>query len=263
MLTEQQRTFFDTFGFLVLRQAFSPEEIGEISREFEEVLDVDRQGRVFDGQKRQAVLAFVEQRAGLTKLVEDDRIYCVIEELLGSGFVWIGSDGNLYVGDTRWHPDNAETYPRIKVAFYLDRVTKDSGCLRVIPGSHRPPLRELLKAQWPKDDPAESPYGVSGSEIPSYPLESEPGDVVVFNQGLWHASYGGKSGRRMFTLNFGAKPQTEADYDNLRRTYHNNLTNISKMQRTQTGRVYTDSFLGSEAPRIHSVVAELVEMGFK
>jgi ectoine hydroxylase-related dioxygenase (phytanoyl-CoA dioxygenase family) len=142
--------------------------------------------------------------------------------LLGREFVWIGSDGNLYLGATRWHPDNAEGYRRLKVAFYLDALTKGTCCLRVLPGAHIPELATRLKDRWPKEDPMESPYDVKGSQIYS-PLESGSGDIVFFNQGLLHSSYGGKTGRRMFTLNFGAKPRAEADIHNLRRTYQANI----------------------------------------
>jgi hypothetical protein len=263
MLSPEQLNHFEVFGFLVWRQAFSPEEIGDISDQFDSALREDRQGEDFPGDKRQGVLGFLEQREGLRRLVEDDRIFLTVEQLLGPDFVWIGSDGNLYVGDTRWHPDNAEPYRRMKVAFYLDPVTKDTGCLRVIPGSHTPELATRLKELWPKEDPAESPYGVKGSQIPCFPLESQPGDVVFFNQGLFHSSYGGKTGRRMFTLNFGAKPQAETDYDNLRRTYQFNIKSIEDMGFTKRDRIYTDAFLQSDSPRIQSMVGELVKLGFR
>ena len=62
----------------------------------------------------------------------------------------MGSDGNYYVGDTAWHPDGLGEYlyGRIKVSFYLDGVQADTGCLRVIPGSHRQQLHEALRPLW-------------------------------------------------------------------------------------------------------------------
>ena len=69
--------------------------------------------------------------------MEDDRVYGPVEQLIGEPPLWIESDGNLYVGDTYWHPDGHVTRPLwIKVALYLDPLTEESGCLRVIPGSH-------------------------------------------------------------------------------------------------------------------------------
>ena len=262
MLTSQERLFFDTFGFIVRRQIFTADEMAVVSDRFDEVLDEDRGGQEFPGEKRQGVMGFVEQRSDLTRLVDDDRIYNVLEDLLGPGFVWIGSDGNLYVGDTHWHSDASDPYPRIKVAFYLDPVEKDTGCLRVVPGSHRAPLHDRLKDNRPTDEVEESPFGVGGSEVPSFPLESRPGDVVFFNQNLWHASYGGKTGRRMFTLNVGAKPTTDDHLTYLQRMHEINRSHfIADMQFTQTGRVYTDAFLNSESPRIRGMVAVLVKLG--
>ncbi len=263
MLTKEQLNHFDTFGFIVWRRAFSPDEIATIIAQFEDVLAEDRQGQTFKGDKRQGVHGFLEMREDLRKLLEDDRIYETVEQLLGPDFVWIGSDGNLYVGDTRWHPDNSAEYQRVKVAFYLDPVGAHTGCLRVIPGSHLPGLGDQLRDAWPIDESGESPFGVSGSEIPYFPLESVPGDIVIFNQRVFHSSYGGRTGRRMFTLNFGAKPTSEADFDNLRRTYQSNIKNQHEMGYTKRDWLYTDEFLQSGSPRIHSMVAELVELGFR
>jgi hypothetical protein len=125
MLSAEQVLHFETFGFVLLRQAFSAQETAEISREFDEVLEADRGGRVFEGLKRQSIIGFIERRPGLTHLVETDLIFEAMEQLLGAGFVWVGSDGHLYIGDTAWHPDSPTAgYRRIKVAIYLDPVSK-------------------------------------------------------------------------------------------------------------------------------------------
>jgi hypothetical protein len=75
MLTTQQLVHFETFGFVVLRQAFSADEMAAISRDFDEVLAEDRRGIAFPGDKRQAFIGFVEQRPTLTALVECDVVY--------------------------------------------------------------------------------------------------------------------------------------------------------------------------------------------
>ena len=265
MLTKEQIAHFETFGFVIRRHCFSESEMEEICRAFDDVLTEDRQGRPFDGAVRQAVLGIIEKRPLLSGLVEDDRIYQPLEQLLGPGFVWIGSDGNLYVGDTGWHPDGSDLdYGRIKVALYLDPVTKDTGCLRVVPGSHRMPLHgalDPLKGQ--RRDPDHQPFGTDGSGLPCFPLESEPGDVVFFNQNLWHAAYGGRTGRRMFTMNFGAQPNKDAHIEYLKRQYEGNLRHVENMQHTQSGRIYEDAFLYSDSPRIQGMVGKLVELGFK
>jgi hypothetical protein len=254
-----------------MRHYFSAEEMREITHLFEEVLAEDRQGQRFNGEKRQAVLGFVEKRPRLIELVEDNRIFEPLEQLLGPEFTWIGSDGNLYVGDTHWHPDGSNLhYLRIKVAFYLDQVTRETGCLRVIPGSHLPPLHDQLKPlmerrnhQTPEQgNKTTTPFSVGERDIPAFPLESEPGDVVFFNQNLWHASFGGRTGRRMFTINFGQKPTQDEHFDYLKRVYQSNLKHIEMMQYTQRSQVYEDAFLHSDRPRIQGMVGTLLALGF-
>lgn len=44
--------------------------------------------------------------------------------------------------------------------------------------------------------------GVPGNEIPAMALETQPGDLIMFNLQLKHASFGGNSRRRMFTFLF-------------------------------------------------------------
>jgi ectoine hydroxylase-related dioxygenase (phytanoyl-CoA dioxygenase family) len=149
MLSDEQKRFYETFGFLVLRQLFSSDEMAEIRREFDDVLEEALGGNAFTGRARHMVLGCVERRPGLARLIEDDRLFGAVEDLLGPDLVWITSDGNYYVGDTQWHPDAGgllPSYHLIKIALYLDPVRADSGCLRVIPGSHREPFHGTLRA---------------------------------------------------------------------------------------------------------------------
>lgn len=256
MLTPAQMVHFETFGFLVLKGIYSTSEIADISAVFDHLLERDRQGRPFTGEQRQGVLGFIEKHPVLTQLAYDDRIYEAMEQLLGRRFVWIGSDGNLYVGSTQWHPDHSNyACTRIKVAFYLDPVRRDTGCLRVIPGSHHPEWHRLLHSVINGNMLEMEPY-----RIPFYSLDSDPGDMVIFNQKLWHASFGGKTGRRMFTLNFGGYPTSDEQIADLRRTYQSNLNFIKSNQFTQNGHIYEDSFLHHSHPRIQSMTAVLVEL---
>ena len=289
MLTSAQISHFETFGFIVSRQAFSPDEVAGITREFTDILEEDRKGQAFAGEQRHAVLAFVEKRPLLRKLVEDDRIHGPIEQLLGPNFIWRGSDGNLYVGDTAWHPDAVGIdlkFTRIKVAMYLDPVSADTGCLRVVPGSHRLPLHDDLEPMryWrvkqtiaegrgsEKDleqfrdilgEDEEPIFGVQPEDLPGFPLESEPGDLVFFNQHIYHGSFGGHVGRRMFTMNFAEAPKTDEHIELLKREYAGSSVARDALQYTKTDRTYEPEFLYSDSPRIQSMVAKLIELGFE
>ena len=62
MITAEQRAHFETFGFLVMRQVFTPDEIAVMTREANEIMDEERGGRPFDGEKRQFVQPFFERK---------------------------------------------------------------------------------------------------------------------------------------------------------------------------------------------------------
>ena len=116
----------------------------------------------------------------------------------------MGSDGNYYAGDTGWHSDGghkAGDPMHIKLLFYLDHLTRDTGALRVIPGSHwlfgDYYADTLQKAIGHSQDL----WGMGGAEIPSVALEVTPGDLAVSNHNTKHAAFGGGIRRRMFTMN--------------------------------------------------------------
>lgn len=256
MIPAEQAAFFQTFGFLALRQAFRPEEMESIGRAFDDLLDRDRQGRPFPGERRQALYGIAEKSPLLTRLVEDDRIYGTVEQLLGPGFIWLCSEGNLYVGDTGWHPDGTRlNYPPMKVSLYLDPVAKDTGCLRVIPGSHRLPFHEDLRSV--------TKAGVPGPDVPCFLLESQPGDVLFLNMNLWHASFGGRPGRRHLAVNFVPEPTSDEHTAILRQNHQTVLSLIQKLQYSQPGRVFEEAFLQSDRPRIRRLTARWVELGLK
>ncbi len=196
-ITPQQKHFFDTFGYLVV-PGLLKDEIDWISDEFEAVFR-DR-GIVHDGTQRSVVVPFIDQRAHLCTLLDHPAIVNLIGGLIGENFNYLGGDGNFYAGDTRWHSDGFHlvgTY--LKVAFYLDPVARSSGCLRVIPGSHRTDLRDSWAARKARD--ATTLWNIAEDQVPAIALESQPGDVVAFNHNLMHAAFGGSKRRRMFTMN--------------------------------------------------------------
>ena len=85
MLSEQQIDHFRTFGFLLLPQLFTADEIGEIRRAADELWREERGGGPSQGEY-QHVAPFIESSRDLSGLVEDDRIYLTIRQLLGRRF---------------------------------------------------------------------------------------------------------------------------------------------------------------------------------
>lgn len=201
-LTPQQLQFFHTFGYLGF-PGLMADRIEEITREFENVWAArggGHGGKKHDGTARSCLVPFIDQSVKLSALLDDPRILGIASSLLGDDFNYMGSDGNYYVGETGWHSDG--WHPKvlhIKIAFYLDPVGRNSGALRVIPGSHQTSDAFANALQKVGKSPQE--FGVAGHEIPAIALETQPGDLVCFNHNIKHASFHGSKARRMFTIN--------------------------------------------------------------
>ena len=83
MLTEQQVSHFNTFGFLIFRQLFSPDELKTISAEFEHTLTSAYRHDPFDGTHRHWVRTIGAETPFLASLLEDPRFCKPTEQLYG------------------------------------------------------------------------------------------------------------------------------------------------------------------------------------
>jgi hypothetical protein len=202
-LTEPQVALFETFGYLSF-PALMADRIEEIVRAFETVWEGrggGHNGRPHDGQRRSCIVPFIDQSERLASLIDDPRILGIATSLLGDDFNYMGSDGNYYAGDTGWHSDGWHKDIRhIKIACYLDPLTRDTGCLRVIPGSHLIQDEYAIRLQ-KEVGRSQEIWGVSGRDVPAAALETQPGDLVCFHHNTKHAAFGGSGRRRMFTIN--------------------------------------------------------------
>ena len=255
MLTSEQISHFKAFGFLLLPQLFTPDEVSLMRGEAIGLLDEQREGRAFDGVATQTIMPFFERRPSIRGLLEDDRIYGTVEDLLGPGFILVLTEAHLSVGNTQWHGDNRTrgVLPNVKMGIYLESVKSDTGCLRVVPGSHRSPLFESLaplKLQY--DDPTATPLGTLGPDVPCIALESEPGDLVIFLEEIYHAAFGGRTGRPRIALNFEAAPSNDARIENMRTEY----AKTTYMYRP------AKSLLESDRPRLRDMAMPLHDLGF-
>lgn len=269
MLSQQQRDRFDAFGFLFFKRVFSDEEIVGINEEADRLWAEDKARPDFKlgNDNSQHTSLFIEANPKLSWIAEDDRIYETANDLIGPEMVWANSEGNVTgYGEARWHPDRRNMapgdldYPRLKVMLYLDEVTADKGALRVIPGSHKNPFHDSLYPMLQKQDngkdwdtipeaknPNNMPYGVAGDQMPCHVVESRPGDVLFFNQCLWHAAYNAWEDRRYIALKFAAKPTTDQHIATLR-WYSNGAFTPH------------EAFLNSNSERLRGLVAPMAEL---
>ena len=253
LLTEQQLRFFETFGYLALRGLFR-DEVDKLNDAFRDVWTANGGG--LDGaaddldERLTIVVPFVDQHPYLCSLIDDPRIYDIGVSICGEDFNYMTSDGNVYSGDTPWHSDCSHGAKlSIKLAFYLDPLDVASGSLRVIPGSHLKGGRfsQMLNAVDYYRAPAdartglpEKAWGVPGQDVPAVALETEPGDVLIFQHELKHASFGGGTRRRMFTINM-QKRQPDDDLEPVRKS-------VGNLSRHLMERAYGDVMLQTASP---------------
>lgn len=222
-VTSQQKAFFDTFGYLIFR-GLMKDRIMEITEEFNAVFNKmggNFNGKEHDFKKTSTIVAFLGHSEKLASLLDDARVVEICSTLLGEDYNYLTSAGNKYVGETGWHSDTSmdKTWPgnlkSINLSFYLDPVTKDTGALRVLPGSQfiGDQYTEILKEQIHTPHMMEQ-WGVSREELPAIPLDIRPGDLLVFNNYLKHASFGGGNNRRVLLVNF-SRHYTEEHMDEL------------------------------------------------
>ena len=241
-LSQQQLNFFETFGFLSLPGCMA-DSIDEVTDAFEQIWSErggGHNGKPHDGKQRSCIVPFIDQHERLCALLDDPRIEELLSSLLGDDFNYTGSDGNYYAGDTQWHSDGFDKEILfVKIAFYLDQLIRDTGCLRVIPGSHR---RGDEYAEKMEEDvrASEERWGIAGSEVPAAALEIVPGDIVVFRHNLKHSAFGGSERRRMFTINCSARA-TEDQIPQLRK-------NLSGLARFWIDRAYGEKMIATAGP---------------
>jgi len=247
-LSDKQVRFFNTFGFIKFPGLLA-NEIGAITQEFEDLWASHgggHHGREHDRIRRSALVPFVDRSEYLSTLLDDERVEGIGASVLGDDFNYQGSDGNFYVGDTEWHSDGYidRKYTSVKMAFYLDPVSHDTGCLRVVPGSHRvhdrfaEDLQKVLPSS--RESHVDEAWGVPGSGVPAVSLECKPGDLLMFNFSIKHASFGGDDRRRMFTINLQERYADE-DLPALRE-------DICKSARFWMERAYGDVMVSTASP---------------
>jgi hypothetical protein len=254
-LSEQQVNYFNTFGFLILRQHLTADDLERINPEFNAAIEsLLPPGTEYDGKTRLGRLFMDADTPLLAALGDAPRFADVAEQLLGTAAICIGIAGNYYTGDTRWHSDSHSLdYSGVKFTIYLDPLGANSGSLRVIPGSHRNPM-------WGQSNLAQDTdliFGVQADEMPSYAFESQPGDVLAFLHPLWHSSFGGDARRRMMEVNYYADPVTPANVE----TFCHQMANNHKSSTERGIHMYPKYWRSVDDPRHQSWIRRMDQLG--
>ena len=197
-LTEQQIACFDDLRLLVFPGLLA-DRIDRIIEEFEAVWAALRRrarGRPHDGTQRSAIVPFPDQSDYLSSLLDDPRIHDIAASLLGDDFNYTSGDGNFYVGDT---PLALRRLRRPAPAEHQDRLLSRPGdegrpaACGSSPAAIASASRGASQLQREVRQSQEV-WGIPGDRCRPCRWRVVPGDVVVFNHNLKHASFGGSAG---------------------------------------------------------------------
>jgi hypothetical protein len=201
MLAQDAR-HFHAFGFVVLRRAFDADALRD---ELDRALDAGAPAAIATMRARVQYVPMMSSARTPTSLSLLDRFAATAAALLGGEVVPLRAKGMRYVGSTAWHQDSALDTASVGFAAYLEPLTETTGALRVLPGSHRRPFGAAAAAYF-----AELGAAMSIDSMPAFAIATEPGDVIVFDEHLFHASSGGTH-RRQWRVDYFLAPRSPAE----------------------------------------------------
>jgi len=203
------RNYFDTFGFIVIRNFLTMNDFEILSEEY------DHQYALRTGPKpdrdMQFLPNFVDSSALFTDYFFSNAMQNVYRYFAGEDYLYLGSDGSRFITSSfPWHRDWFTRVPIMKFNFYFNRDDYAGGKFCVIPGSNFPGdvyTAMIQKAMsWPMQNKKAGGLAENGwlpetvnyrqhlleqkqSGLPSVPhaeLTLRRGDVVIFDHRCVH-----------------------------------------------------------------------------
>ncbi len=199
MLDDQDVVEFGVAGVVALRRWLDPSALAE---EVDSALaggfrSGSRTNVGSAGNEFQYVPMMCERTPVSLSLI--DALAAPAARLLGGDVIPTRAKGTRYFGGTAWHRDSDLDVASVGFASYLEPLEAHSGALRVLKGSHR-----SNSAKLPVDTT------MDGSRPAGQAIATMPGDVIAFDEHLWHWSVGGHN-RRQWRVDFVADPVSTDD----------------------------------------------------
>jgi len=220
-VTEAMIEQFETLGYARLTGLLSPEWIAEIRTAMEQIV-ADSFVHFESMPGKRGNKDMLHKYPAIRRLMDQSPIAPAAAALLRSRTVRSYEDVLIYV-EEGWedrggsHQDSP-TWPLkgsqfANIWFSLEKVTADTGSLRVVPGSHRGPFYEPVHLGEDRlKDFEHDRYLFTGGPTPDvdadperFPVtvvETDPGDVVIFHPTCLHQGWGTPIGgpRRTITI---------------------------------------------------------------
>jgi hypothetical protein len=190
--------WFRSFGYLVLRGFFEPRLVEELRTEMVRTMLGVHGDRYYERPPMSGMAGHYTCLLGpwaprTVELVDSRPLVGLAERLVGGCVLPSPCDtqGILYFDHAGWHNDTGIGIRGVKFVAYLEPLAGDTGALRVLPASHR--LQDAALGHLYSLD-------LNVPDVPGQVLATEPGDLIVFDQLLYHASWGGKDRHQWSTM---------------------------------------------------------------
>ncbi|AZN40191.1 phytanoyl-CoA dioxygenase family protein [Paenibacillus albus] len=203
-LTDTDRFIFESWGYIVIPDVLSPEEVQaclEASKRIHDAAGTDGFGQVGRGY---------ETELALEKLMDHPAVMPKVRGIYGDRFI-MQSGWNTKqpafgpVGG--WHQDGSGAYDFKKLSFHIpllqlrasflltDQTKPRMGNMELIPGSHR--------AQVPMPDSIRKEKGdISIGHV----ICAKAGDVLLFHNAVWHRTYAHDGDYDRYTMHYIYSP---------------------------------------------------------
>ncbi len=207
MLSDWEVGQFHVLGYVILRGCLSAEEVEQVQIAFERVIATAPRYDYFGNGGTRMLAPFVQADETFDALIDHPTLMQAMRAIDGTEFLYVGgSDMWSNLDDTPWHTDHVpgSTLRTVKVAIYLDETTEGGSALNVIPGSQHPEVNRAvfrhLKGYWSE---AGGPrLGIDRDSVPgAVTLLTSPGDVLLWDNRIWHSAWkrtDGKARRNLF-----------------------------------------------------------------
>lgn len=218
-MTSASRSFYETFGYVVFRNAFDKNLLPELIKAYDDVVALHPKCSEMPIENEAAssgvILAGAEQSQTLLNFIQNSRILPLVEEHLGNDALFWGSDLSMFRRGSDFHRDMLGDFKFLKACIYLqDSTEQDGGQFVCIPGSHHYGDQfTRLSGQglrWPNGAGYEPMMmgeidfstNISSMAFPTVKIDTTVGDIIFFDQSLVHAVPASNRLRRQLALSF-------------------------------------------------------------
>ena len=261
MLTEVEVAQFRAFGYVLIRGAIGESELANLEAAFARVMADAPVYNYFAENGTQTLMQFLELDPAFSVLMENPAMLEAMRDIWGRECLYNGgSDMWLNRDDTPWHTDGKPGRHELtlKVAIYLDEQTREQGSLNLIPGSHLPEYSAVLFRACGVYDKGRPRLKLDPLDVPgAVPVHTRPGDIVLWDNRLWHSAFRRQDGRARRTLFIGFTPDPGDDVlaiGNLRKTVAAHLTETTPV-------VYPEAMPADANPARLRMAERLEELG--